>query len=143
VPLFALASAGVAMSGGAAALASPLPLAVMLGLLVGKPLGILAAIWAMVAAGVAPMPRGIGWRHVAGAAALCGIGFTMSLFIGALAFPAQPALVEAAKLGTLAGSLVSTLLGALILATAPLAAPVVDETAEADDIFGANPTANR
>jgi NhaA family Na+:H+ antiporter len=143
VPLFALASAGVAMSGGAAALASPLPLAVMLGLLVGKPLGILAAIWAMVAAGLAPMPRGIGWRHVTGAAALCGIGFTMSLFIGALAFPAQPALVEAAKLGTLAGSLVSALLGALILATAPVAAPVVEETAEAEDIFGANPTANR
>jgi NhaA family Na+:H+ antiporter len=142
VPLFALASAGVVIGGGVSALASPLPLAVLLGLLVGKPLGVFAAIWAMVAAGLAPMPRGIGWRHIAGAAALCGIGFTMSLFIGALAFPASPALIEAAKMGTLAGSLLSALAGALILATSsPARDDRIDEidADEAEDIFAAHP----
>jgi NhaA family Na+:H+ antiporter len=94
----------------------------------------------MVALRLAPLPRGIGWRHVAGASALCGIGFTMSLFIGALAFPAGPDLIEAAKIGTLAGSLLSALVGAVILVTAP-AEPGASDSAdadEADDIFGAD-----
>jgi NhaA family Na+:H+ antiporter len=139
VPLFALASAGVVIGEGAS-LASPLPLAVLLGLLIGKPLGVFAAIRGMVALRLAPLPRGIGWRHVAGASALCGIGFTMSLFIGALAFPAGPDLIEAAKIGTLAGSLLSALVGAVILVTAP-AEPGASDSAdadEADDIFGAD-----
>jgi NhaA family Na+:H+ antiporter len=138
VPLFALASAGVVVVGGVSALASPLPLAVLLGLLVTKPIGVFAATWAMVVAGLAPMPHGICWRHIAGAAALCGIGFTMSLFVGALAFPASPALVEAAKMGTLAGSLLSALAGALILATAPAERGAPADAADADDIFGAD-----
>lgn len=141
VPLFALASAGLTLAGGPGTLASPLPLAVLLGLAIGKPLGVLLAIWSLVRSGVAPMPRGTTWHHIAGAAALCGIGFTMSLFIGALAFPANPAWVEAAKSGTLAGSLLSALIGFFLLATAPAGSGTSAERAEADDIFGANPGA--
>jgi len=86
------------------------------------------------------MPRGTGWRHLWGAAALCGIGFTMSLFIGALAFPASPGLVEAAKLGTLAGSLLSAVAGYFILRTAPApaGAPDADDESEAEEIFCAD-----
>ena len=104
-------------------LAEPLPLGILLGLFVGKQLGVFAAIYAVVRSGLAPMPQGTNWRQLWGAACLCGIGFTMSLFIGALAFPADPALVEAAKIGTLAGSLLSALAGYLILRTAPAGPP--------------------
>ena len=65
------------------------------------------------------VPAGASWPQLWGMALLCGIGFTMSLFIGQLAFPAQPMLVEEAKLGVLAGSLLSALLGFLVLRTAP------------------------
>lgn len=143
VPLFAFASAGLTLDGGTGALASPLPLAVVIGLALGKPLGVLGAIWVMVTSGAAAMPRGVEWRHLAGAAALCGIGFTMSLFIGALAFPARPDLIEAAKLGTLTGSLLSAIVGFTLLATAPSTTPDEDgeEASEADDIFAADSTA--
>jgi NhaA family Na+:H+ antiporter len=134
VPLFGLASAGVVFDGGAAALLAPLPLAVLLGLLVGKPLGVIAALWLLIRTRLAPMPHGAGWRHLWGAAALCGIGFTMSLFIGALAFPADPARIEAAKIGTLAGSLLSALAGFLLLRRAPAVAND-GEQARADEIF--------
>jgi len=138
VPLFGLASAGVALGGGIKALAAPLPLGILLGLFVGKQFGVFVAIYGVVRSGLAPMPRGTNWRQLWGAATLCGIGFTMSLFIGALAFPASPALVEAAKIGTLAGSLLSALLGFLILRTAP-AAPASPENADAyDDVFAAD-----
>ena len=140
VPLFGLASAGVALEGGLGALASPLPLGILLGLFVGKQAGVLAAVYGVVRLGLAPMPRGTGWRHLWGAAALCGIGFTMSLFIGALAFPASPGLVEAAKLGTLAGTLLSAVAGYFILRTAPAlaGAPDADDESEAEEIFCAD-----
>ena len=69
--------------------------------------------------GIAKRPRGATWLQVYGLAALCGIGFTMSLFIGMLAFSAAPALIEAAKLGVMAGSLLAGLLGFLVLRFAP------------------------
>jgi NhaA family Na+:H+ antiporter len=122
VPLFGLASAGVSLTGGLAALAHPLPLAVLLGLFFGKLSGVYGAIWASVRSGLAPMPGGASWRHILGAALLCGIGFTMSLFIGALAFPGDPAKVDGARLGTLAGSILAALAGWAVLrfaATAP------------------------
>jgi NhaA family Na+:H+ antiporter len=121
VPLFGLASAGVSLKGGVGALGEPLPLGILLGLFVGKQLGVFAAIWGAVRLKLAPMPGGTNWRQLLGASALCGIGFTMSLFIAALAFPGQPELVEAAKIGILAGSLLSALVGFLILRTAPSA----------------------
>ena len=142
-PLFGLASAGVALGGGISALAAPLPLGILLGLFVGKQLGVFAAIYAVVRLKLAPMPRGTNWRQLWGAASLCGIGFTMSLFIGALAFPGQPVLIEAAKIGTLAGSLLSALLGFLILRTAPAVPSDPEDDEECEELFAAGKTNDR
>jgi NhaA family Na+:H+ antiporter len=119
VPLFGFANAGVALGGGAS-LGAALPAAIALGLLIGKQIGIFGAIWIADRSGFAPRPAGASWVQLWGMAVLCGIGFTMSLFIAALAFPADPALVEEAKLGVLAGSLGSALLGFAILRLAPI-----------------------
>ncbi|WP_091145834.1 Na+/H+ antiporter NhaA [Novosphingobium sp. CF614] len=116
VPLFGFANAGVALGGiGFRALLDPIPLGITLGLFLGKQLGIFAAIFAADRIGFAPRPAGASWMQLWGMAVLCGIGFTMSLFIGALAFPHHPLLVEEAKLGVLLGSLLSSLLGYAIL----------------------------
>jgi NhaA family Na+:H+ antiporter len=117
VPLFGLANAGVALGSGNPL--APLPLGVALGLILGKQAGIMLAVLGCERAGLGKRPAGAGLLHLWGMALLCGIGFTMSLFIGALAFAATPELVEEAKLGVLAGSLVSALLGAAILRLAP------------------------
>jgi NhaA family Na+:H+ antiporter len=112
LPLFALANAGTELGGaGEHGLLSPLPLAVAAGLVLGKQLGIFGAIWAACRLRLAQRPDGASWAQLWGMALLCGVGFTMSLFIAALAFPAEPELVEQAKLGVLAGSLVSALAG--------------------------------
>jgi NhaA family Na+:H+ antiporter len=118
VPLFGFANAGVSL-GGAAPLLAPLPLAIAAGLFVGKQAGIFGAMRLAVGLGLAARPAGAGWRQIHGIALLCGIGFTMSLFIGALAFPGRPDLIEAAKIGTLAGSLASALAGYAMLRFAP------------------------
>jgi NhaA family Na+:H+ antiporter len=116
VPLFGFANAGVSLSRlGLDALFDPLPLAVGAGLVLGKQTGIFASIVAADKLGFAPRPEGASWTQIWGTAVLCGIGFTMSLFIAALAFPRYPLLVEEAKLGVLAGSLVSALLGYAVL----------------------------
>ncbi len=111
LPLFGLANAGAHLSGGIGELAAPLPLAVAMGLVLGKQLGIFGTIWAACHFGIGRKPGDASWTQLWGMALLCGIGFTMSLFIGALAFPASPELVEQAKLGVLAGSLISAVLG--------------------------------
>ncbi len=116
VPLFGFANAGVDLAGaGAAGLASALPLGVALGLVLGKQAGIFGAVWLAARLRFAEPPAGASWRQVWGLSLLCGIGFTMSLFIGQLAFPAAPELVEQAKLGVLAGSLLSALAGYAVL----------------------------
>lgn len=117
VPLFGLANAGVSLGGqsGSAGLFSSLPLAVALGLFLGKQAGILGAIALSRATAFAAPPQGASWTQLWGVSILCGIGFTMSLFISALAFPARPDLAEAAKLGIIAGSLLSALLGYVVL----------------------------
>lgn len=123
VPLFGFANAGVALSDiGAQGLLAPLPLGIAAGLFLGKQAGIFGTIFLAERTGFAIRPFGASWLQIWGVAALCGIGFTMSLFIGALAFPAHPLLVEEAKLGVLAGSLASALLGFAILRLAPLRA---------------------
>jgi NhaA family Na+:H+ antiporter len=116
VPIFGFANAGVALAGiGLSGLLDPLPLAIGAGLFFGKQVGILASVFAAEKIGFAPRPENATWVQVWGVSVLCGIGFTMSLFIGALAFPAYPHLVEEAKLGVLTGSLFSALFGFAIL----------------------------
>jgi NhaA family Na+:H+ antiporter len=135
MPLFGFVSAGVHI-GGVGELLQPLPLAVGIGLFIGKQAGIFGATWLVVRSGLAKIPAGASWRHVYGAALLCGIGFTMSLFIGALAFPGRPDEVDAAKLGTLAGSLLSAIAGWVVLRFAGSGEAVPGEEDEAREIFG-------
>lgn len=112
MPLFALANAGVALSGSAVAgaLSSPIAVGAILGLALGKPLGITAFSWLAVRSGMASLPTGVSWRMIAGAGILGGIGFTMALFIGGLAFN-DPASLDAAKVGVLAASAVTAVVG--------------------------------
>lgn len=116
LPVFALANAGVALgSGPADPVAATITAGVMAGLVLGKPAGIVLAAWVAVRLGWAQLPAGVGWRQVVGVGSLCGIGFTMSLFIGGLAFT-DAALLDAAKVGVLGASLVSALVGTALLA---------------------------
>lgn len=116
VPLFGFANAGVDMTGlGFGALFDPLPLAVGAGLVVGKQLGIFSCIFAADKLGIAARPPGATWPEIWGTTILCGIGFTMSLFIGELAFPLHRELIDEAKIGILSGSLISAVLGYIVL----------------------------
>jgi len=129
VPLFGFVSAGVHLP-LTGLIFEPLPLAVFLGLLVGKQLGVFAAIRIGDALGICCRPEGASWPQIYGGAVLCGVGFTMSLFIGNLAFEGDSAMIDAAKIGTLAGSLLSALLGWVVLrATSPI--PWVDDQVRA------------
>jgi Na+:H+ antiporter, NhaA family len=111
MPIFALANAGVTLGGGLAeALVSPVALGIVAGLVLGKQLGITLFAWLAVKVGVSELPVGINWRHVYGGGWLGGIGFTMSLFITDLAF-SNGSLVDAAKLGILAASLIAGVIG--------------------------------
>ncbi|MGE5237471.1 MAG: Na+/H+ antiporter NhaA [Chloroflexota bacterium] len=111
VPLFALANAGVAVR--ASEFGSPVALAVALGLIVGKPLGIILSSWLAVRTGLASLPEGVGWGAIAGSGLLCGIGFTMAMFVASLALDAS--LLDPAKIGVMIGSAVSALIGFAIL----------------------------
>jgi Na+:H+ antiporter, NhaA family len=117
MPLFALANAGVPLTGGdqGGVLSSPVTLGILLGLVIGKPLGITLFSWAAVRAGFAALPRGVTWRLIHGVSWLGGIGFTMSLFVAGLAFTEAPAPLTEAKLGVLMASLAAGLIGAALL----------------------------
>jgi len=138
VPLFGFVAAGVSLGGGMRELASPLPLAVLAGLFFGKQLGIFGAIWAAIRTGAATRPPDASWQHLYGAALLCGIGFTMSLFIGALAYPGNELLIDQAKVGTLAGSLLSALAGYALLRRAPAIEQNRNDVQDATELFGAD-----
>jgi Na+:H+ antiporter, NhaA family len=115
MPLFALANAGVPLSGDTASLASePVVLGVVAGLFIGKPLGIAGAAWLAIRTRVAEMPSNTNWWCLVGVSALGGIGFTMSLFIAGLAF-ADQLMLDAAKVGILAGSLLAGVLGWMLV----------------------------
>ena len=116
VPIFGFANAGVNLDGiGMEGLMAPLPLAVAAGLVFGKQFGIFACILAAHKTGFAKPPKGASWAEIWGVATLCGIGFTMSLFIGELAFPGYRELIDEAKIGILTGSVISAVLGYVIL----------------------------
>src|SRR5262249_45635041 len=118
LPLFAFANAGVSLQGlSLAKLVEPVTLGIAAGLFPGKMLGILGATWLAVATGLAQKPVGASWTQIAGLALLGGIGFTMSLFIGMLAFP-DPAYAAQLRIGVLAGSLMSAVAGYLLLRVA-------------------------
>ena len=115
IPLFGFFNAGVALGGmSPASLTSPLPLGIALGLVIGKQIGIFGAIFAAVRSGLAPLPENAGWMHIYGLSLLCGIGFTMSLFIGGLAFP-DPATLDLVRVGVLGGSVIAAIGGYLVL----------------------------
>jgi NhaA family Na+:H+ antiporter len=93
----------------------PVPLGIFLGLLLGKQLGVFTAASLAIRAGWAELPHHASWGQLYGVALLCGVGFTMSLFIGMLAFPDMLLLQSTVKIGVLAGSIVSALIGAFVL----------------------------
>ncbi|MFN3670460.1 MAG: Na+/H+ antiporter NhaA [Bosea sp. (in: a-proteobacteria)] len=116
IPIFGFANAGVSFAGvGPSALLAPVPLGVTLGLFLGKQIGVFGFGWAAIRLGLADLPARASWLQFYGIALLCGIGFTMSLFIGMLAYPDSEALQDQTKIGVLAGSLLSGVLGWLLL----------------------------
>jgi NhaA family Na+:H+ antiporter len=116
LPVFGFANAGVSLAGVTpSVLLAPVTLGVAAGLFLGKQVGVFGGVWLAVRSGVAQKPSGATWRHVYGVALLCGIGFTMSLFIGGLAFANAPEFDTETKLGVILGSVLSTLAGALVL----------------------------
>ncbi len=126
VPIFGFANAGVSLEGlGVEQIFAPLPLGIAAGLFLGKQVGIFASVWIAVKTGFAQRLGGTTWLQVYGVSMLCGIGFTMSLFIGALAFPGEALLIEEAKIGVLMGSFLSAVVGFCILRFAPQ--PTADE----------------
>ena len=119
MPAFALVNAGVLLPPDMAqAIVQPVNLGIMCGLVLGKPLGVTLTAASLTATGLAPKLAGVTWRHLLGAGCLAGIGFTMSIFITELAF-GEPAIKDSAKLGILCGSLVSAVLGWLVLRGMP------------------------
>lgn len=116
MPVFALANAGVALGAGAGALLTDaVALGIAVGLVVGKPVGVMLLAWLAVRIGVANLPEGVTWRQMFGVSFLTGIGFTMSIFIANLAFTSNPELLDSAKLGILVASLISGVTGYLLL----------------------------
>jgi NhaA family Na+:H+ antiporter len=114
MPLFALANAGVLLTGLTGVLMDRVTLGVVAGLVIGKPAGILAFSWLATRFQLADLPTGVGWRGLTGAACLAGIGFTMSLFVGSLAFD-DGSLLTAAKVGVLVGSGIAGVLGWILV----------------------------
>lgn len=128
LPIFAFANAGVPFDGmGFKSLFEPTTLGIILGLVIGKQLGIFSTLWLAIKTGLSPMPANTNWVHLYGVSVLCGIGFTMSLFIGGLAF-ADLHHQASIRLGVLVGSIISAIMGLLIIRFAP---PVNEKAAPA------------
>ncbi len=115
LPVFALANAGVALGGGAD-LGSAVSLGILLGLMVGKPIGVMLCAWLAIKVGLASLPTGVTWRQMLGVSLLTGVGFTMSLFIAGLAFDSA-LLLDSAKLGILVASTLMGVGGYVLLRT--------------------------
>lgn len=137
LPLFAFAKAGVSFAGlSLEAAFAPLVIAIALGLFVGKQIGVFGAAWLASTLKIGARPSGATWLQVYGVSLLCGIGFTMSLFIGVLAFPGaidSPEQVEV-KLGVLGGSLLSIITAVIVLSMASRRRDPIDEAAKDPNI---------
>ncbi len=118
LPIFAFANAGVSLKGMSfSALFEPVPLGIAAGLFIGKQVGVFGFTYATVKLGIARLPQEITWKHIYGLSCLAGIGFTMSLFIGGLSFD-RPELAAGVRLGVLVGSILSAVLGYMVLRSA-------------------------
>lgn len=117
LPIFAFANAGIDLSGvGIAEITSPVPMGIIVGLVLGKQLGVFGFCFIAIKLGIAQLPKNVSWQLLYGAALLCGVGFTMSLFIGSLAFEQSGAnMIYQDRLGIVIGSLISGLAGYLII----------------------------
>ena len=116
MPIFAFANAGVSLEGlSLSSLLSPVPLGIMLGLFFGKQIGVLLFSYVSVKLKFADMPSNSNWLSIYGVSILTGIGFTMSLFVGNLAFVENVQYMDGVKIGVLSGSLLSTVFGYLLL----------------------------
>ncbi|EIC86384.1 Na+/H+ antiporter NhaA [Serratia sp. M24T3] len=126
LPIFGFANAGVSLSGMSLGnLTSPVPIGVALGLFLGKQVGVFSLSLLAIKLRLARRPYNSSWMQLYGVSVLCGIGFTMSLFIGNLAFAQSPLLVDEVKVGVLAGSIIAALAGVLILRFASPSRPAV------------------
>jgi NhaA family Na+:H+ antiporter len=131
IPIFALANAGIELSGSAvdAALTSPVTYSVVLGLVLGKPIGVALFVWAGVRVGLR-LPPGLDRRQVLGLGLAAGIGFTVAIFVAGLAFEGDAALLDEAKIGILAASVIAAAVALLVLLTVARA-PTDRDTDEA------------
>ncbi len=135
LPLFAFANAGVSFAGiGVESFTEPVKLGISLGLFLGKQIGVFGMLFLCIALSLAPMPEGANWRQLFGVSLLCGIGFTMSLFIGSLAFE-HSSFDAPIRLGVLTGSIACALLGYAVLrwASGPVAEPAGEASTGAAD----------
>jgi NhaA family Na+:H+ antiporter len=144
VPVFALANTGVGISGESLvnAASSSTGLAILLGLLIGKPVGIGVASWIAVKSGLAVLPAGTNWGHVIGVGFLGGIGFTVSLFITDLAYAGNQAIIDNSKIAVLVASVLASAFGAVMLLKFSGAATINDEDLKAvlaDDFLQDDP----
>ena len=116
MPIFAFANAGVSLEGlSIISLLKPVPLGILLGLFFGKQIGVMIFSFIAVKTGAAQMPDNSSWLSLYGVSVLTGIGFTMSLFVGNLAFVENNQYIDGVKIGVLAGSLLSTIVGYFVL----------------------------
>jgi NhaA family Na+:H+ antiporter len=130
LPIFAFANSGVSLQGiGPTQFLHPVPLGIAAGLFLGKQLGVFLICWLSIRLGIASMPRGANWGSLYGVAVLCGVGYTMSLFVASLAFEGSGTdmhTVYDERLGIIAGSLASGVLGYMVLRRTLPASPAVD-----------------
>jgi NhaA family Na+:H+ antiporter len=139
LPVFGFANAGIAFGGLTRQdVIGTLPAGIALGLFLGKQVGIFGAIWLLIRFRVATMPAQLTWAHLHAMSAICGIGFTMSLFIGGLAFANYPELMNATRVGVIGGSLISATVGVILMRRATVSAMEGTPVTAVHEVSGSN-----